>query len=974
MEDAALLTGNARFIDDLEPVAGIRHAAILRASHPHARIRRIDLEKARAHPGVIGVVAAAEVTALIGPIPSAVRAAMAYYPIAVDKVRYVGEPVAVVVAIDRYVAEDALELIEVDYEPLSAVVDPEAAAGADAALLHEAHKSNLAQSRTFHYGDPDGAFAAADAVFKAHCRYPRYSSTPMETYGLVAHFERAPDRYTVWSNFQGPFILHALMCGSLKIQGNRLRLITAPHSGGSFGIKQALYPYIVLMAAVSRLVGAPVKWIEDRLEHLMGSSAAADRAGSVEGAFTRDGILTGLRFHNLVNVGAYVRAPEPASVYRMHASSNGCYKVRNIFIQNDLVVTNKCPVGLNRGYGGPQFYFALERLMEIAARGLGLDIVEIRRRNMLEKSQFPYISPGGSHYDSGDYLAGLDETLRLADYEALKRRRDEARAAGRLYGIGIAAGIEPSGSNMAYVTLAQTVEERAKAGAKSGALGVATISIDPSGAVTVRTASTPAGQGHQTVAAQVVADALGLRPQDITVVSEIDTLTSAWSLASGNYANRFASIVITAISQAAERVADKLKAIAADELEVAPEDVELADGTARVVGVPEKAMPVRRVATSTHWNPAGLPQGIAPGIYESVVMSPEMLGSPDEEDRVASSVTYGYVCDLVAIDIDPATGRVTVDKYVSVHDVGNELNPLIVAGQVHGGFAHGIGGAMLEELVYDADGNFQSGTFADYLCPTAPELPKLTVGRVRTPSPTNPLGSKGMGDGSSMLTPAALANAVADAVGSDEVELPLTLNRVWDIAHGRRHERAGAPRARIGAGPQAAAKPGGLVGEGTVELAAPPAQVWALLLDPKTLASIVPGCERLDLVGPDRFVAAVTIGVAAIKGSYQAEIAIADKREPASMRMIGKAAGALGHGAGEGRVRLEPTATGGTRLSYSYSANVGGKVAAVGQRMLGTVARVLIAQFFKGLERRIEPEATAEKRSMWRRLFGGGDA
>jgi 2-furoyl-CoA dehydrogenase large subunit len=791
-EDAALLSGNARFIDDLEPVAGIRHAAILRSSHPHARIKSIDVARALEVPGVVGIVTGADIAKLCNPIPSAVRAPITYYPIAVDKVRYVGEPVAVIVAADRYVAEDAMELVEVDYDPLPAAVDPEAALAADAPVVHETNTSNLAQSRTFRYGDPEAAFARADAVFKAHCRYPRYSSTPMECFGLIAHFERQPDRYTIWSNFQGPYILHALMAGSLKIQGNRLRLISAPHSGGSFGIKQAIYPYMVLMAAVSRLVGAPVKWIEDRLEHLMGASAAADRAGSVEGAFTRDGKLLGLRYHNIVNVGAYVRAPEPASVYRMHASSNGCYEVRDIFVRNDLVVTNKCPVGLNRGYGGPQFFFALERLMEIAARGLGIDIAEIRRRNFIPASKMPYHTAGGSHYDSGDYHAGMAECLRLADYEALKALRDKARAEGRLFGIGIAAGIEPSGSNMAYVTLAQTVEERAKAGAKSGALGVATISIDPSGSVTVRTASTPNGQGHQTVAAQVVADALGLKPQDITVVTDVDTLTSAWSLASGNYANRFASIVVTAISQAAEKVADKIKLIASDQLEVAPEDVELVDGMARVVGVPEKQLPIRRVATQTHWNPAGLPQGVSPGIYESAIMSPEMLGSPDEQERVASSVTYGYVCDLAAVEIDRATGKLHVHKYVSVHDVGNELNPLIVEGQVYGGFAHGFGGAMLEELAYDADGNFQSGTFADYLCPTAPEMPHLTVGHVPTVSPTNPLGSKGMGDGSSMLTPAVMANAAADALQSDDVELPLTLNRVWEATQGRRYRRLGA--------------------------------------------------------------------------------------------------------------------------------------------------------------------------------------
>ena len=492
-EDPALLTGRARFIDDLEPVAGLRHVAILRSPHAHARITGIDTAAAEAMDDVAGVLTGRQIVDVIAPIPSALRVPITYHPIAVDKVRYVGEPVALVAANDRYLAEDALDAIAVDYEPLPAVVDPLDALAENAPLLHDEVGSNRVHHRTFRYGDPDTAFANADHVVSLSWRYPRQSSTPIETYGIIAHFEEAPERYTVWSNFQGPFILHALMCGALKIPGNRLRLITAPNSGGSFGIKQAMYPYIVLLAAASRLIGAPLKWIEDRLEHLVASSAAADRADEVDAAFTKTGELTGLRFRNIVDVGAYVRAPEPASVYRMHASSNGSYRVRNIAIDNQLVVTNRTPVGLNRGYGGPQYYYALERVIEAGARKLGIDVAEIRQRNFIPADAFPYRAPAGALYDAGDYGAALDEALRLADYDALKAQRTAARAEGRLFGIGLAAGVEPSGSNMAYVTLAQTPEERAKAGGRSGALSSATVSIDPSGAVTVRTVSTPAG-------------------------------------------------------------------------------------------------------------------------------------------------------------------------------------------------------------------------------------------------------------------------------------------------------------------------------------------------------------------------------------------------------------------------------------------------------------------------------------------------
>ena len=318
---------------------------------------------------------------------------------------------------------------------------------------------------------------------------------------------------------------------------------------------------------------------------------------------------------------------------------------------------------------------------------------------------------------------------------------------------------------------------------RSGGTAVANVTIDPTGAVTVRLDSTPAGQGHETVAAQIVADALGMRPEQIRVVSALDTEGGNWSLASGNYANRFASIVVGAITESAGRIATKLRAVAGDMLEVAMEDVELADGRARVVGVPDSGIAIGRVAAATHWHPAGLPDGMSPGLYETALLNPDVLDAPDDADRVASAVTFGFLCDLAAVEIERETGRVLIHRYASVHDVGRILNPIIVEGQIRGGFAHGFGAAMFEELAYDEDGNFLSGTFADYLCPTSADLPALDFAHSRTDSPANPLGSKGMGDGSSMLTPVVMANAVSDALGRDDVELPLTLNKVWHMAN-----------------------------------------------------------------------------------------------------------------------------------------------------------------------------------------------
>jgi 2-furoyl-CoA dehydrogenase large subunit len=973
-EDPALLTGQARFIDDLSPIPGIRFAAILRSPHPHARIGRIDLARARELPGVRGIVTGKDISDLIGPVPSVVKAPLAYYPIAIDRVRYVGEPVAVVIADTRYIAEDACDLIGVEYDVLPAVPDLRSATARDAPVIHERVGSNSISRRSFSYGDPDAAFARADRIFEFPYSYPRYASTPMETFGVIAQFERAPDRYTVWSNFQGPFVVQPLMASALRVPGHRLRLITPPSSGGSFGVKQAVLSYIVLLAAVSRKTGVPVKWIEDRAEHLTASSASSDRVGTVAAAFTKDGELTGLRFKNTANMGAHVRPPEPASLYRMHAASNGCYKVQNISIDNELIVTNCTPVGLNRGYGGPQFYFALERVMDIAARGLGMDPAELRRRNFIPADAFPYRAPAGAVFDAGDYEAGLSELLRIADYDELKRRRDEVRRAGGLFGVGLATGVEPSGSNMAYVSLAQTAQERRHADRKSGANASAVLSVDPSGQVTLRLCSAPNGQGHATVAAQIVADALGLHPNDIDVVTEIDTLTSAWSIASGNYSNRFAAIVVDAVAKCAGQVAQKIKLLAAGALDAAPEEIELREGYARVRGQSNKGLPFRKAAARAHWDPAGLPDHASPGIHEAAVVSPPVLGAPDDEDRIASAVTFGFVIDLAAVEIDRKTGQIRIDKYVSVHDVGTQLNPKIVEGQVHGGFAHGLGAALFEELAYDERGNFLSGTFADYLCPTAVEVPHVEFGHVETPSPVNALGAKGMGDGSSMLTPAAIANAVADALGRDDISLPLNLRRVWALANG--HDVS--PRA-VAAQVQAkgtAVGGGVLTGSGEISLSAPVEEVWRRLLDPSELAAIIPGCRGLTQDGPDCYSAEVVIGVAGIRGTYHAQIELRDKKEESSVHLIGKASGALGFGSGSGFVSLRPEVGGRTHLQYRYEADVGGKVAAVGQRMLGSVTRYLIAQFFHSLERRLRPGGTSW-RSWWSRLrrhgrSGGG--
>ena len=449
-------------------------------------------------------------------------------------------------------------------------------------------------------------------------------------------------------------------------------------------------------------------------------------------------------------------------------------------IRNRLVSTNKLPTGLNRGYGGQEQYFTLERLVALVAKRLGLDVIEVVRRNLLRKEEFPYHAPAGSVYDSGDYHAALEHALELADYPALMAGRESARAEGRLVGIGIGCIVEPSGSNMGYISIALPKDLRDRSLPKSGCTEAATIAIDPLGAVTVRLSTTPQGQGHRTVAAQIVAQELGLEPKQVEVLAELDTQTSAWSIASGSYSSRFAPVAAVAIRNAARKVAYKLKAIAAHQFGVAFEDVDLVEGAARSADGTHVTS-LKRIAGAAHWNPSSLPDGMEPGIYETAYYSIGLLRPPDDDDRVDSSAVYGFVVDLALVEVDSRTGRVDVKQYVTVHDSGTVLNPMIVDGQIRGGFAHGLGGALFEEIAYDENGTLRSGTLADYPIPTASELPTIVIGHVDVPSPFTPLGAKGVGEGNAMSVPVVIANAVADALGANEVRLPLVPHRVWEM-------------------------------------------------------------------------------------------------------------------------------------------------------------------------------------------------
>ncbi|MEO8080296.1 MAG: molybdopterin cofactor-binding domain-containing protein [Caldimonas sp.] len=972
VEDDALLCGRGRFADDLGVAARTLHAAVLRSPHAHAELVSVDASAALALPGVRAVLTGADVQRWSQPFVVGVKQPMQHWALAVDRVRYAGEPVAVVVAEDRYRAEDALDAVVVEYRALPAVVGIERACADDAPLLHEGVGSNVISDRQFRYGDPDAAFARAAHRVALTVHYPRNSTTPIECGVVVAEHLPGDEGYEALSNFMGPFSLHAVMALALKVPANKLRHKVPRDSGGSFGVKQSVFPYIVLMCLASRKAGAPVKWVEDRLEHLEAATSATARLAHMEAAVDADGRVRALRYDQFEEVGAYLRAPEPATLYRMHGSLTGAYDIADLAVRNRVVVSNKTPSGLVRGFGGPQVYFALERLMDRVARELAIDPFELRRRNFVRAEQFPYTAAAGAVLDSGDYHRLLELTEAAADMAALRARRDAVRAAGRLYGIGVAAIVEPSISNMGYISTVLTAAQRDRAGPKNGAIASATVSVDLLGGVNVVVASAPAGQGHMTVCAEVVAAALGIDPRQVVVNVEFDTAKDAWSVAAGNYSSRFAGAVAGTAHLAAVRLRERLAQIAGAAFDCPPERVRFAGGRIFDAEHPDKGQPFTRLAASAHWAPGLLPEGVSPGMRETAFWTPETLAAPDADDRVNSSAAYGFILDICGLEVDPATGHVRVDRYVTGHDAGRILHPALADGQIRGAFSQGLGAALLEEFRYGADGSFQSGTFADYLVPTACEVPDPVIVHLETPSPFTPLGAKGLGEGNNMSTPVTIANAFADALAPlrdvADVRLPLTPSRVLALIDAAEPPPPAAMQAAIGraAAERSATAVDGrsLHASGSVDIAAPPQRVFAVLLDPAALARVIPGCHALEPIGVGRYRADVTVGVGLVKARFAAEIVLSEIDAPRRLRLAGQGRSSLGTGAGSGTVRLEAVGEG-TRLHYDYAAQVGGKVAAVGSRLLEGAARIVLAQLFESLGRQAAGVASP---SRWQRL------
>ncbi len=773
-EDARLVAGRGRFLDDLA-VGRVLHAAMLRSPHAHARIVALDTRAAAALPGVAAVLTGAEAAAGSRPIRPLIPTAVPIddWCLAVDTARYAGEAVAAVAAVDRATAEDALDLIRVEWEPLPAAVDAVAGARGEGPLLYPALGTNVLWHDTLAYGDVDAAFAAADGVLEERFEIQRYASTPLETFGCIAAYDAGTDAYTFDTNDQRPGLTLAILAESLGVPQSRLRL-ACPDIGGGFGNKRRP-AYLLVCALLARQTGRPVKFLEDRRESLAALMQAAGGVMELRLAYRADGTLLALDVRDVTDEGKNLVSPAQHNLIKLGNIANG-YRLGAIRYEAWSVLTNTCPSGANRGIGKPFMCFAMERAVALLARRLAMDPAELRLRNYVGADQMPYATPTGSRYDSGDYPATLRAALARFDYDGRRQEQARARAGGRLLGIGIATSVEPAGTNLASYEI--ITGRRAASGSAEAAM----VRVEPDGRVRAAIGDPSSGQGYETVIAQIVADELGVHPDDVEVARGFDSATTPWLYLSGNYSNKFSVTDTGAVIGAARRVRDKLVRLAAHRLEADPADLELAGGAVGVRGAPARRLTLGELARTAYADVLGLPPGEEPGLEARHAHQNPLAAPMDAARRVPSQLVFANAAHCCLVEVDPATGGVRILAYVVVHDCGRELNPLIVEGMVHGATAHGIGAALLEAFRYDAGGQLLTSTFADYLKPTALDVPDIDVGRIEHPSPFTPLGAKGVGEGGAIPAPAAVANAVEDALtpyGITVRALPITPETIW---------------------------------------------------------------------------------------------------------------------------------------------------------------------------------------------------
>jgi aerobic carbon-monoxide dehydrogenase large subunit len=745
VEDPRFLAGLGRYVEDVQPQA-VLHLAFVRSTYPSARLVNVDVEEARTYPGVLAVVTGDDLEGVgdIPSIPLPFAKIPPFPPLARGQVAAVGVPIVAIVAETAAAARDAADLVQVEYAPRPAVSSAEAALEADAPRVHAGFDSNLCYSLTREGGDVDRAFQEADTVVRLRVDSPRVAPVALEPRGVVAvPGDVAKDfRLTVWVSSQAPHSVRADLARALGIPADQIRVV-APDVGGGFGAKSGVTPEYLLASYFALELGRPVKWVATRAEDMQVTTQGRDMLIYVELAAQRDGTLTGLKLRNLANMGAYLHSASAIPPTFILNMASGCYRIPNVRVETNAVFTNTPSTGPYRGAGRPESVLALECGMDRLAVELGMDPIELRRKNFIQPDEFPYHTATGADYDSGNYGRALEKALELANYPELVRQRAAARGRSELMGIGVSTFVEPSGS-------------------PGGETGL--VRVEPNGDVTLVTGSHSHGQGHETSFAQVIADQMNVPMQHVRVVHG-DTAEIASG--TGTFASRSMVLGGGAAVAAARRVVDLARQIAANQLEVTLEDVESVEGGFAVAGAPSKRITWQEVA-KVAYAPGRLGDGDQPGLEAT-----ELFDTPGE---------WPFGTHIAVVRIDRDTGHVTVEQIVAVDDCGNVVNPLIVEGQVQGGIAQAVGQALAEQVVYDAEGQLLTGSLGDYAVPRAADMPPMLLDHTVTPSPFNPLGAKGVGEAGTNGCPPAIANAVMDALsplGVQHLDLPFTAERVW---------------------------------------------------------------------------------------------------------------------------------------------------------------------------------------------------
>ena len=777
-EDPPLIKGQGKYTDDMH-LQGMLFAAIVRSPEANATFSSIDTSEAAAQPGVVTVLTAEDMAddfagpmAMVWDPPGVDINTPEQWPLAKGEVKFVGQAVAVVVAKDRGTAVDAAELVMVDYETLPAVVDPEKALEDGSPLVHEAFGTN----RTHDWGisggdDVDQAISDSEVVVERRIVNHRTSGAPIEPRSSLA--EPQGDGVTLYSSTQVPHIARFVLSGVLGMSEDKIRVI-APDVGGGFGAKLQVYGEEALLVALARRLHRPVKWTETRSEHMTTSHHGRDQITTVTFGANRDGKVNALKVHTLADLGACYGLLTPFIPTLGFPVTNGCYDIPNVDIKFTGVFTNKFETDAIRGAGRPEITHWIEVMMDQLAAELDMDSAEVRRRNFIAADAFPFETPLGIVYDSGNYQGTLDKLLGKVDMDAFRREQQELRDKGVYRGIGLSTYVEVCGLAPSRAVGPQGV------GLQAAFWESATVRVHPSGSATVYSGISPHGQGHDTGFAQIVADRLGIDPEHVDVLhGDTNQGPFGW----GTYGSRSLAVGGESVGRAADKVQEKAKKICAALLEAAPEDIELADGKYQVRGSPDKAMTMAEISGAAHIPPNELPTDIEPGLEEISFYDPE-------------NFVFPFGAHACVVDVDVETGKVEVVRWVAVDDCGPAINPMLIEGQVHGGVTHGIGQALYEQIVYDEDGQLVTGSFVDYALPTAAEIPSFETDRTETPSPVNRLGVKGVGEAGTIAASPAVVNAVTDALkplGVTFMDMPLTPMRVLEYIQGAGN--GGGPRA-----------------------------------------------------------------------------------------------------------------------------------------------------------------------------------